>query len=92
MGDVGDMYKFLRDQRKIESRKKLQYSTDTLKDFGIDFESKNRGLHFVVKKGDDVYDFYPSTGKYRIRGKNGAKFGRWKFGVDNLIKDMGVKK
>jgi hypothetical protein len=90
MGDVGDMYKFMNDQRKIRNRKRLQYSTDRLKEFGIDFESKNRGWHFVIKKSDDVYDFYPSTGKYRIRGKNGAKFGKWKFGVDSLIKDMEV--
>lgn len=90
MGDVADMYKFLNGQKKIKNRKRHKYSTFRLKELGINFESKNRENHYVIKKNDDVYDLYPSTGKYRIRGKNGAKFGRWKFGVDNLIKDMGI--
>lgn len=90
MGDVGDMYKFLNDQKKERKRLRMEYSIERLKEFGINFESKSGGFHFVIKKGMWIYDFYPSTGKYRIRGGHRVKCGRWKFGVDILLKDMGV--
>jgi hypothetical protein len=92
MSDMGDGYKFLKDQKKERNRLRLEYSIERLKEFDINFESKNGGFHFIIKKGMWVYDFYPSTGKYRIRGRHKVKCGRWKLGVDNLIKDMGVKK
>lgn len=73
-------------KKKRKKRKNLEWSTNKLKELGIDFESKNDGIHLVVKNGANVANFYPSTGRYMVHG------GIWKRGINNLIKDMGVNK
>lgn len=86
MSDMGDMFKDLNIEKKRKKRKNLEWSTNKLKELGVDFESKNDGILLVVKNGADVCNFYPSTGRYMVR------CGIWKRGINNLLKDMGVKK
>lgn len=91
MGDMGDGYKLLRVQRQKERFLRLERSTNKLKQLGIDFSSKNGGLHLIIRKGKYVYDFYPSTSKYRIRERGvGIKGGKFRIGFMNLLEHMGV--
>lgn len=62
MGDMGDMFKDLNIEKKRKKRKNLEWSTNKLKELGVDFESKNDGILLIVKYGAYVANFYPSTG------------------------------
>lgn len=57
-------------------------STEILIERGINFESKNGGIHLVVHYASGVIDFWPSTGKFIFRDKKLTE-GR---GVFNLLK------
>lgn len=56
------------------------YSTALLTENGIQFESRNDGLHLLIETAKGRVNFFPSTGLY-----NGALSGR---GVKNLLKEL----
>lgn len=80
MGDVGDDYRAWCDMKRKKKIRNKSHSTQLLISKGIKFDVKNNGLHLVVYDDKEIYDFYPSTGKYSARNSN--KHGR---GVRNLI-------
>lgn len=63
-------------------------SAKTLTEQGIEFENKNNGTHLIVRVGDCVVDFWPTTGRWIPRPARASrsdvapKGGR---GVFNLI-------
>lgn len=59
------------------------YSADLLKKNGIEFETKNGGVHLIVTHNGKIADFWPGTGKFNIRGGFG-----YQRGVRNLIKSL----
>lgn len=87
MGDMGEFWRDVTpDMKKRSSEKRennRQFSTELLKASGFDVESKNQGYHLIVKHNNKVADFWPSTGKFTVRGSN--KYSR---GVKNLIKQL----
>lgn len=50
---------------------------------GIEFEEKNGGVHLVVTHKGKVADFWPTTGRFCVRGT-----GQYKRGVRLLIRIM----
>lgn len=70
MGDMGDMFNALREERKIKRNSNRNFSTQYLDDLKIPFESKNGGIHLIVTVGTVVIDFWPSTGLWMERGIN----------------------
>tara|TARA_R110002126_G_scaffold80580_1_gene199491 strand:- start:2381 stop:2650 length:270 start_codon:yes stop_codon:yes gene_type:complete len=82
MGDVGEDYKAWKEMKKKNKTLNLTKSTQTLISMGIDFESKNDGLHLVVKSKNGIFDFYPSTGLYTRRGVGQRR------GVSSLIREI----
>lgn len=88
MGALGDM--LLKDsfmEKKHRKKiKKIEYSTNKLRDLGVDFVQRDLGDNLIIF-GMNTYDFHPSTGKYKARNCK-----EWKKGLNNLIKDMGVSK
>lgn len=84
--DDSDMWR----AHKEESQKRREFnrnsSAQILRDKGIAFDEKNLGAHLIVKHDGKVADFWPGTGKYQVRGT-----GKYKRGVFNLLKDLGVK-
>ena len=50
-------------------------SAAILRERGIAFEEKNDGAHLIVRHGGKVADFWPGTGKWRIRGVEAYKRG-----------------
>lgn len=75
---------------KIDSKERkannLKFSTQALIDSGVNFVSKNDGAHLIVNHNGITADFWPSTGKYQIRGKGYSR------GLKNLLRELGVKK
>lgn len=79
MGDTGEVFRLYKEQRKKKKETNIENSTNLLKKEGIEFESKNCGVHLIVKCSV-IIDFWPSTGKWISRaGKQGN-------GVRNLLK------
>lgn len=87
MSEIGEIFAATKDLRKAESLKRKQSnkcgSMRMLNTNGISFEEKNGGVHLVIYHEDKVADFWPSTGKFNIRGD-----GRYFRGVRLLIKIM----
>ncbi len=80
--DLGELYRDWDQSKKEKKQSNLQWSTQHLADQGgVAFQSKNGGVHLIVKGRDETIDFWPSTGKFICR-KSG-KSGR---GVKNLLK------
>lgn len=73
MGDMGDFWADVKPAMKERSRQKRaenrEQSARMLVEAGIQFQSKNDGAHLIVTgyKGH-VYDFWPGTGLWRMRG------------------------
>lgn len=66
-------------EKRASNREK---STKRLEECGVQFESKNNGAHLIVQGSGCLIDFWPGTGKYRIRG------GREGRGVFNLLQTI----
>ncbi|MFK2876938.1 hypothetical protein [Rhodanobacter hydrolyticus] len=80
MSDMGEMYADWRAMKREKKASNLASSTDLLRERGVDFEQKNDGVHLIVRGVGNVVDFWPSTGKFIVRG------GRTGRGVFNLLR------
>ncbi len=94
MGDTGDYWRDVKGYLKEKSQQKrasnTEWSTNRLQELGIIFESKNDGVHLVVRHNGKVVDFWPSTGRFICRsGKMDDYDTR---GVNRLIKYLKSKK
>lgn len=86
MGDMGEMYREWDAAKKKKKLSNLEFSTEKLKQLGVEFESKNGGFHLVVNHDGKVVDFWPSTGKYKFRTRK--KYCR---GLKKLFKELGIE-
>ena len=79
--ELREEYKAYNKVKKAKKASNLEQSTELLKLAGIDFESKNNGVHLIVTdfKGN-LIDFWPSTGKWIVRK------GKTSRGIQNLIR------
>jgi len=73
---------FDKEESKKRKKSNLEKSTQILIDKGIDFKSKNNGVHLIVGE----YNFWPSTGLFIHRRTDNP--GR---GIYNLLRELGVK-
>lgn len=80
MSDMGEMFNAYRTVRAEKKRDNLASSTELLRERGVQFEQKNDGVHLIVRGAGKVVDFWPSTGKFIVRG------GRTGRGVFNLLR------
>ena len=82
MSEIGEAFAAMKKADKAKKAANTTASTIILKELNIPFESKNRGIHLVVTgRYDELFDFWPSTGKYKNR--SGSVQGR---GVRNLLR------
>lgn len=85
MSEMAEIWKVTKELRKQESTERKQANYDKsaalLKDRGIMFTAN--GFHLIVSHNGLKADFWPTTGKYNIRGD-----AEYKRGVFNLIKDL----
>lgn len=85
MSEIGEAFAATKEQRKNDSLKRKSNNTVgseiMLKKNDIKFERKNGGVHLYIEHKGRKADFWPSTGKFNIRGDN-----RYFRGVRLLIK------
>jgi hypothetical protein len=80
MSEMIEDFKALREIGRTKRQSNKEKSTELLKEHGIEFESRNDGVHLMITTPKGRVNFYPSTGLY-----NGALSGR---GVFNLIEEL----
>jgi len=92
MGDMGEGWAEMKEAAKAKKARNRAWSTKYLTDQGFEFETRNNGAHLIVVlyspitgKNEPAADFWPGTGKYKIRS---AKQTPYKRGVRNLIADL----
>lgn len=78
--DVGEMWELYHKDRQGKKRRNLEYSTEILRSLEIQFESKNGGVHLIVKHNGFIIDYWPSTGKFKDR-----KSEKYQRGIKNLV-------
>jgi len=85
MSEIGEIFKATKEHRAHESkcrkRNNMNGSMIMLGKNGINYVSKNDGVHLIVSHKGRIADFWPSTGKFNIRGDS-----RYFRGVRLLIK------
>lgn len=67
MSDMADIFNGWREHKRAKRVSNTEQSTQLLIDADIPFESHNGGAHIVIKAGNAVYDFWPSTGLWWLR-------------------------
>jgi len=85
MSDIGETFKILKEIGRAKKAYNLTESTALLDQLGIEYTSKNDGIHLIITSKDGFIDFWPSTGKYYDRMNE--KHGR---GVFRLLKLIGI--
>jgi hypothetical protein len=83
MSDIGNDFKAWNKVKKQKKVDNIRSSTELLKARGFDFNIMNGGTHLIIQHNGETADFWPSTGKYNIRGS--SSYNR---GVYNLISDL----
>ena len=84
--DTVAMYRANRERSKLRRASNRDRSAKLLADHGVEFESKNDGAHLIVKHAGAVFDFWPGTGKFVLRGEQ-----RYRCGVFNLLRALNVE-
>ena len=78
---------YYRDRRQ-KKESNLNWSMSLIENLAainkLSYELKNSGYHCIVRAGGKTVDFWPSTGKYIVRG---GKTGR---GVFNMLREIGI--
>ena len=80
MGIVRENYRAYDHYNRMKKQANKKFSTELLIREGIEFESRDNGLHLVIRTRKGNINFFPSTGLF-----NGALKGR---GVYNLLKEL----
>ena len=76
-------WEYIKEEGRQRKERNKDWSTNRLKQLGIEFESCNDGVHLIVSHNGKVADFWPSTGKYKLRDQS-----EYKRGIKKLIKDL----
>lgn len=82
MGDMGDDFRAWKQERVAKRASQRENGAKLLREAGIAFEEKNIGAHLIVSHAGKVIDYWPGTGKWKIRD---GKLGR---GVFPLLKAL----
>ncbi len=74
MSEIGDMWKATKEMRAQESRERRAHnvanSAAMLVENDLFYTTNNDGIHLIVTNGRGATaDFWPSTGKFNIRGQ-----------------------
>lgn len=84
MSDMGEYWRDVKPAMQERSKERRKHNRDNsaalLLERGVEFETRNDGVHLIVKGRDCLIDFWPGTGKYITRnGKQGR-------GVHSLLR------
>lgn len=75
MSEMAEIWGSLREMRQEKKRSNLAASTKMLTQNNIPFVAHNGGIHLVLRRGDQMVDYWPSTGLWWIRGTSNKRRG-----------------
>lgn len=86
MGDMGDDFRAMREYSKQKRASNRENGEAILQARSVRYSIHNDGAHLVIRNDawEQIADFWPGTGKYKLR--DGSEYKR---GVFNLLKDLG---
>ena len=73
MSELSETYELMKEVSREKKLSNKEFSTMLLDKMGVDYESKNDGIHLIVFNSLEFIDFYPSTGKWIPRGKQARR-------------------
>lgn len=78
MGDMGDLYKAMRESKQAKHSANRELYAKLLEQAGIKYTTKNYGVHLMVEGGAiGIIDFWPGTGRWQTRsGEKGRGIGK----------------
>lgn len=79
MSDTIDDYRSMKAYTQELRRKKLEAALKLFKHHDLKFSTSNNGVHCTFEIGHRVFDVWPSTDRWRIRGGIRSCFGISKF-------------
>ena len=68
MSEIGDSFRAVYSDSKLKRASNRESSASILSKAGIKFETRNGGAHLIVSHDGLVFDFWPGTGKFCLRG------------------------
>lgn len=80
MNDMGDVYRAWKEIKKEKKESNLDNSMRLLDENGVTYTSHNNGYHVIIYTAAKTVDFWPTTGKFIIRGGSQGR------GVNDLLK------
>jgi hypothetical protein len=81
-------YRAMNDRSKSRRQSNRDNAPAILKEAGIEFSSHNDGAHLIVSGKTESFDFWPGTGRWRVRHtrlEDALKRQFASFGIVNLI-------
>jgi len=85
MSDLAEIYKIMRESSREKKQNNQAFSTALLDTLGVDYDSRNNGVHLIVFGENETIDFYPSTGKWIVRKGITSR------GVKKLLERLGYE-
>lgn len=85
MGDMIDGFKDIQEVSRKKKENNRSRSAELLDDNKIEYTSNNGGAHLIVKSGKHTIDFWPGTGKWKVRKGITSR------GVFKLLKHLGAQ-
>lgn len=83
MSEMAEIFAGLAQSSRTKRANNRVSSAEVLKSNGVSFESNNHGVHLIVTHNDRVADFWPGTGKWKLRDSKD-----YHCGVFNLLKAL----
>jgi hypothetical protein len=87
MSEIGETWAGIKKVQKEAKTSRYEANMRILANSGIPYVAYNNGLHIIV---DSYVDFWPSTGRWRLRGSSIRYYGVVKL-IDNYKKHMIAK-
>ena len=84
MSELGEFYRDLRSSRRDKKANNRAYSAQLLRENKVVFTEHNNGAHLIVEGLNGYVDFWPGTGKWKVRGDIAG------FGVKGLLAYLGA--
>jgi hypothetical protein len=74
--EIGEMWRAVKKDRQARNQTRGETALIILKEKGVKFEKKNFGSHLIVEgKNGKLIDFWPTTGKFKLRGSKNYQGG-----------------